>query len=330
MNLDALVKDIRNHPGVTRKAAISDVISFFPNVSANTVLASYGEDAAVVAHNDSVLLLAADGIMESLLKVNPFIAGYYAVLVNLNDIVAMGGIPLAMVDIISMKDERVCAQVMRGVEAAVSKFGVPIVGGHTHPDCEYDAIDIAILGTAGKDEVIYSHTARIGDDVIMAMDLEGYFPPSLPYAWDTTYQKDSDICRKQLMVMNEIGRKKLANSGKDISNPGCVGTLGMLLETSGKGATVDIAKIPMPDGVDLSQWIRAYQGCGFVITCLPENSQAIIDLFSDVKVDASVVGKVNDSKKLTLHMNNENAELFDFTVDKITGCDPSKVPSLIR
>ena len=152
------------------------------------VLASYGEDAAVVAHNDDALLLAADGIMEALLKANPFNAGYYAVLVNLNDISAMGGIPLAMVDIISMKDEKVCAQVMRGIEAAVSKFGVPIVGGHTHPDCAYNAIDVAILGTARKDEVIYSHTAQAGDDIIMAMDLDGAFHRSLHYAWDTTSQ----------------------------------------------------------------------------------------------------------------------------------------------
>ena len=327
MNLDSLVSDIRRHPGVTRKATISDVISFFPDMAMDNILASYGEDAAVVAHNDDALLLAADGIMEALLKANPFNAGYYAVLVNLNDISAMGGVPLAMVDIVSMKDERVCAQVMRGIEAAVSKFGVPIVGGHTHPDCAYDAIDVAILGTAKKDEVIFSHTAQAGDDVIMAMDLDGRFPPSLPYAWDTTSHKDNETCRRQMLTMNEIGRRKLARSGKDISNPGSIGTLGMLLETSGKGAVVDIEKVPTPAGVDLSQWLRAYQGCGFVLTCPPENSREVINIFADVGVTAAVAGKVDDTKKLVLRMNGESAEVFDFTVDKITGCDPSKVPS---
>lgn len=326
MNLDTLVSDIRRHPGVTRKATISDVISFFPNMSMENVLASYGEDAAVVAHNDDALLLAADGIMEALLKANPFNAGYYAVLVNLNDISAMGGIPLAMVDIISMKDEKVCAQVMRGIEAAVSKFGVPIVGGHTHPDCAYNAIDVAILGTARKDEVIYSHTAQAGDDIIMAMDLDGSFPPSLHYAWDTTSHKDSATCRRQMLVMNEIGKRKLARSGKDISNPGAIGTLGMLLETSGKGAVVDIEKVPRPADVDLSQWLRAYQGCGFVLTCPAESSRQVIDIFAGVGVTAAVVGKVDDTNKMVLRMNGESAEVFDFAVDKITGCDPSKVP----
>ncbi|NLK25143.1 MAG: methanogenesis marker 2 protein [Euryarchaeota archaeon] len=326
MNLAALVSDIRNYPGVTRKRTISDVIDFFPVLPADNIIASYGEDAAAIAYNDDVLLLAADGIMESLMRTNPYCAGYYAVLVNINDISAMGGIPLAMVDIVSMKDEKVCAQVMTGVEEAVSKFGVPIVGGHTHPDCAYDAIDIAILGIARKDEVICSHTAKAGDDIILAMDLDGFFPSALPYAWDTTSRKGSDICRRQVLVMNEIGKKHLVHSGKDISNPGSLGTLGMLLETSGKGGEVELEKIPTPSGVDFSQWLKAYQGCGFVVTNPPANSSEVIEMFEQVDMSAAVVGKVNDSRKLVLRQGNESATLFDFTSDKITGCDPSKVP----
>jgi selenophosphate synthetase-related protein len=168
--------------------------------------------------------------MESLMKASPFYAGYYAVLVNLNDISAMGGIPLALVDIISMKDEKVCAQVMKGIESAVQKFGVPVVGGHTHPDCAYNAIDIAVMGTARQDSVIYSHTAQEGDDIIFAMDLDGFFPTSLPFAWDTTTRKDAETCRRQMLIMNEIGKKHLVRSGKAKGNPGCVGTLGNLLE----------------------------------------------------------------------------------------------------
>ena len=36
--------------------------------------------------------------------------------------------------------------------------------------------------------------------------------------------------------MNNIARKHLLTAGKDISNPGILGTLGMLLEASGVGA----------------------------------------------------------------------------------------------
>ncbi|MDW5563714.1 MAG: methanogenesis marker 2 protein [Methanomassiliicoccus sp.] len=326
MDLQGLADGIRNYPGVTRKRTISEVISFFPHIPNKNVLAAFGEDAAVIKFNDDVLLLAADGIMESLMKAAPFYAGYFAVLVNLNDISAMGGVPLALVDIVSMKDEKVCSQVMKGVEGAMAKFGVPVVGGHTHPDCAYNAIDVAVLGTARQDAVIYSHTAQEGEDIIFAMDLDGFFPPSLPFAWDTTTRKDADICRRQMLIMNEIGKRHLVRSGKDISNPGCIGTLGMLLETSGKGGIVNIEDIPRPDGVDLAQWIKAYQGCGFAVTCEPRHSEEVRELFDTVGVTAAVVGKVDNSRHLTIKEGQESAVLFDFASDVITGCDPSKVP----
>ena len=330
MNLETLVKEIRSHPGVTRKKTISEVISFFPKTPFGNVLASWGEDAAVLEYGDSVLLLAADGIMEALMKANPFFAGYYSILVNINDISAMGGVPLAMVDIISMKDEKICGQVMRGMETAVRKFGVPVVGGHTHPDCNYNAVDVAILGTAKKDEVIYSHTAKSGDDIIFAIDLDGFYPDKLGFAWDTTSKKEPSIVRRQMLIMNQIGKRHLVNSGKDMSNPGSIGTLGMLLETSGKGGFVDLDKVPAPKGVDFAQWLKSYQGCGFVVTAPKGKSPQVIQLFESVGATASVVGMVDDGHVLTLKQGSDSLDAFDFSKDIITGCDPSKVPSGYR
>jgi putative methanogenesis marker protein 2 len=328
VTLETIISEIRSHPGVTRKHSISSVLGFFPDVGDAKVLASYGEDTAVLEFDhDDVLLFAVDGIMESLMKTNPFYAGYYSILANINDISAMGGVPIAMVDVISMKNEKICVQVMKGLESAVRKFGVPIVGGHTHPDCHYDAIDVSILGRARKDSVIYSDTARVGDDIIFAMDLDGYFPDKLPFAWDTTSKKDATLVRKQMLVMNEIGTHHLVHAGKDMSNPGSVGTLGMLLETSGKGGTVDLDLVPRPADQDFVQWLKAYQGCGFVVTSAPSKSPEVIEMFAQVGVTAAVVGTVDDSRILRLKRGKESGVLFDFSNEIITGCDPAKVPS---
>ena len=323
MDLEALAAEIRAYPGITRKRLISDVIGFFSKHYRANVLASYGDDAAVIEFGDSVLLFAADGIMEPIMKTNPYYAGYYAVLVNINDIFAMGGVPLAMVDVISMRDEKICAQVMRGMEAAVRKFGVPVVGGHTHPDCDYHAIDVAIVGTAKKDEVVYSHTARVGESVIIASDTDGFYPVGIPYAWDTTSRKPEELVRRQMLVMNKIAEHHLITSGKDISNPGSLGSLGMLLETSGKGAAVDLDLFPRPSNEDFLKWLKAYQGCGFVVTSPPETSQQVLEMFREVGVTATVVGRVDDSNKLVIRSEGQRAVLFDFDKDVITGCKPS-------
>lgn len=65
------------------------------------------------------------------------------------------------------------------------QFGVPIVGGHLHPDTPYSVIDVAILGIAPLDNIIYSNTACSGDNVLIAIDLKGRVHPSCVLNWDS-------------------------------------------------------------------------------------------------------------------------------------------------
>jgi putative methanogenesis marker protein 2 len=290
------------------------------------VLADFGEDAAVLTlsgaiRNDEVLLLAADGIMSSLLDADAYWAGYCSVLVNLHDIAAMGGTALAMVDVLSVKDKAVLTELTSGMNAAVAKFGVPIVGGHVHPDSEYNAVDVTILGTAKRNNVIYSHTAKTGDTIIIAMDMDGTVHRNAKYAWDSTQHKSPELVRKQLQVMSELAGDGLLHSGKDISNPGILGTLGMLLESSKKGATIDLEKIPRPSdtSIEFSHWLKMYQGCGFVTTCETKVSNSVIDKFHSVGLSAVVAGEITDGRKLIIKADENSAVLFDFNIEKITG-----------
>jgi len=324
MDLDVIVSTIRGFPGITRKNTVHEIVNFLSTDLSPDIVASEGEDAAAIAYGNDCILFAADGIMESLVKEDPFYAGYFAVLVNVNDIAAMGGRPLAMVDIISMSDGKICSKLLKGMERAVRKFNVPIVGGHTHPDCNYNAIDISIIGTVPRTDIIRSSTAEAGNDIVFAMDLDGSYPPGLKYAWDTTTKKEDKDVQEQMALMCTVAKERLVTAGKDMSNPGCVGTMGMLLESSGKGGSIHIEKIPRPEGVDLMRWLLSYQGYGFVFSCRPENSQRLIDLFKSVNVDAAVVGTVNDSSEMILCAEGRSKVLFDFSKDIITGCGPRR------
>ncbi len=288
------------------------------------VAAAEGEDAAAIDVGDQYILFAADGIMESLVQTDPYYAGYFAVLVNVNDIAAMGGRPLAMVDVMSIVHGNVCKEIIRGMQDGIRKFGVPIVGGHVHPDCHYNAIDISIVGKVAKDALLRSSTAAPGDDIVFVIDTDGFYPDHLRYAFVTTVQKSDDIVRDQMEAVAIVGEKHLAHACKDMSNPGCIGTLGMMLECSETGAIVDVTRIPAPKDVDPIRWHLSYQGCGFCFACPPENSQEIIDIFSKVSCEGAVVGKADDSRKLKLTDGKDTEVLFDFAKDIITGCKPKE------
>ena len=134
----------QEYGGVTRKSNQRyGPVSLGPGPD---IIASFGEDAAVIRHNAEDALLRDSGIWSKLMEADPFWAGYCAVLVNVHDIAAMGGRPVAMVDILSVTNNLTRDEVTRGMVAASAQFGVPIVGGHLHPDTPYNVVDVAILG----------------------------------------------------------------------------------------------------------------------------------------------------------------------------------------
>lgn len=314
--MESLVAELRGFAGITRKRAIGDMLAYFPAVS-DRIIADFGEDAAVIDNGDEVLLLAADGIWSRLLEADAEWAGYCSVLVNVHDIAAMGGWPLAMVDVLSINSRGVGDAVLRGMKRGIEKFGVPIIGGHFHPDTPYSALDVAILGKARKDSVILSSTARPGEAVVAAVDLDGSVHTKFNINFDSTSFKDPRTLRRQLGAMQELGEAGLVRAGKDISNPGLLGTLGMLLETSRAGAVVDVEKIPIPPGLDLASWLKMYPGMGFVVTT-KEPAKAI-EVFERRGLTAAEIGRVVEDRRLVIRNGVSEAVLFDFERDCVTG-----------
>jgi len=333
MNLESIASELRGFVGITRKKQIGSIMQFFP-IESERIIASFGEDAAVIDDGEEVMLLAADGIWSKLMEVDPEWSGYCSVLVNVHDIAAMGGWPVAMVDVLSVGDGEISNRVLKGMKKGIEKFHVPIIGGHLHPDTPYNALDVAILGKAKKSGVILSSTAKAGEVVVAAADMDGHPHPKFAINFDSTSFKDSKTLLTQLGCMQELGEKGLVRAGKDISNPGLLGTLGMLLETSGVGAVVDVEAIAVPSGLDLVSWLKMYPGMGFVVTTKAENADAVIEVFQRRGLTAHVIGRVTEEKKLVIRRGfvdggaregaREGAEkeefvLFDFEKECVTG-----------
>ncbi len=318
MNLESLAAELRGFVGITRKKAIGGLVGHFP-VDSDLIIASFGEDAAVIDDGEEVMLLAADGIWSRLLEADAEWAGYCAVLVNVHDIAAMGGWPVAMVDVFSVGSPELAEDVLRGLARGIEKFGVPIIGGHFHPDTPYSALDVAILGKAKKGAVILSSTAQPGDSIVVGVDLDGKVHPSFAINWDSTSFKEGEVLLRQLGSMRELGERGLVTAGKDISNPGMLGTLGMLLESSRAGAVVDLDLLPRPEGMDMASWQKMYPGMGFVVTATPDEAGEVVRIFRERGLSSAAVGRVTKERRLVIESGGERAVLFDFESEVITG-----------
>ncbi|TGC07007.1 methanogenesis marker 2 protein [Methanolobus halotolerans] len=322
MYIEELAESIRTFEGVTRKKPISDIIRIFETVRPEygDAIVDFGDDAAVIdIGTDDVILFAADAIWGKIVNKSPWWTGYTSVVVNVNDISAMGGKPLAMVNVMSSSDHNSTGEVMKGIRDGIKKFGVPMVGGHMHPDTPYNSLAVAIIGIAKKDSVIRSDTARPDDVIIAAYDMEGRVGQNSPYSWDTTSFKEPAVVRERFMVMQEIGQKGLVTAGKDISNPGTIGTLGMLCEVSRTGASVDLRKIPRPDNVDFEQWLKIYPATGYILTAKKEKSAECIEVLEKAGLKAAIIGKIEEVRKLDIYDDSGRTTVFDLSKDGITG-----------
>ena len=133
--------------------------------------------------------------------------------------------------------------------------------------------------------------------------------------------KSAEYVRAQIALLEELGREHLVSAGKDISNPGVIGTLGMLLEVSNKGAVIDLDAIPRPDlnetGISFEQWVRMYPGMGFILTMKKEHVEEVCTRFSRVGITARDIGVVDTSRNLTIAYKEKESQVFDFSKNGI-------------
>ncbi|XXX76854.1 sll0787 family AIR synthase-like protein [Sorangium sp. So ce134] len=278
--------------------------------------AALGDDCAAIPDGDGYLLLAAEGIWPAFLEGDPRFAGYSAVMVNISDIYAMGGRPIAVVDVVWGTSAGALEPVWEGMVAASRAYGVPIVGGHTSARSPYNALAVAIAGRARR--LITSFAARPGDVLVAAIDLRGRMHAEHPF-WDASTGADPARLRGDLEVLPALAEAGLCDAGKDISMGGVAGTLLMLLETSGAGAVLDLEAVPRPGGVSLERWLLAFPSYGFLLSVRPEAAGDVLAAFARRGIASAAVGAVDGSRRLTLQAAGERQTLWDLSAEPLTG-----------
>ncbi len=320
INLEQIIESVRNYVGLVRKQPIKAVVE---KLSATQVygdaLPNFGDDAAVIPFKDEYLLFATDGMMTGLIINEPYAAGKASVMVTVNDIYSMGGRPIGMVNVLASGDEKERALIVEGIKKGCMKLEVPMLGGHLHPDPEIKtpSLSVAILGKAKK--LLRSHLAQKGDDLILAVDLNGSKGCRSVVSWDANSGKTSKELLHRLDLLPLIAEQNLSNAGKDISNAGILGTISIFLENSGKGGCIDLNTISKPDSIEFKDWLHCFQSFGFILAVKPENSQKVIDLFASRNIDANIIGKVIGNDRVVIEDGYTSKVLFDFKTDEITG-----------
>jgi AIR synthase-related protein len=276
-----------------------------------------GDDTAAIPDGDGYLLLAAEGMLPSFLEKDPYFAGFSSVMVNVSDVVAMGGYPLAVVDAYFHAPSSAVGSVLDGMRDACTAFGVPLVGGHTTcreggPHC----LAVAILGRARR--LLPSSGAQPGDAVLLATDLRGAYREGFPF-FDAATGRSAESLRGDLAVFGELAAGGFVHACKDVSNAGIAGTLLMMLEASDAGATLALDRLVVPAGATLEQWLLTFPSFGFLLAVPEERISAVRARFTERGICCNAVGRIDASRALRLSFEGEEALLWDLSARPFTG-----------
>lgn len=274
-DLQALTLRLRHQAGLRGKQDIQAPAATFPHQPFPKLgqAAALGDDAALLPAATGPLLLACEGLHPQLVNEDPWFAGWSGVLVNLNDIAAMGGTPLAVVNSLWSSGGEHAHQLLAGMRSASEKFAIPVVGGHTNLHSPYNALSVAVLGSL-RGPALSARAATPGDACFLLVNVRGRFHRHTPF-WDAATQAEPGPLRDHLALLADLACAGTVHAAKDISMGGLVGTAVMFAEAAGCLLELDLEAIRPPPGVDQETWLTCFPSYGYLLGVDPSRREAL-------------------------------------------------------
>lgn len=226
-----------------------------------------GDDGVPVG--DAGMIAACDAIIPSMVARDPQWAGWCGVLVNLNDLAAMGATATGLLDSVGAPTTSQLTRIIRGLADAAAAWGVPVLGGHTQVGVPA-ALSVTALGHTTRP--VPGGGAIAGDALTVTADLSGSWRPGYTgQQWDSTSRRTPADLRH---LAGTVARTR-PHAAKDVSMAGLVGTVGMMAEASGVAAEVTVADIPRPQAISAGQWLSCFPG--FSMITADQRGREIVD-----------------------------------------------------
>lgn len=216
------------------------------------------DDAAVYRLDDERALVFTVDFFPPLVD-DPRIFGAIAATNALNDVFAMGGMPLLALSIAAFPEDlptEMLGDVLAGADERVRAAGAILAGGHTIRDTE-PKYGLAVVGTVHPDALWPKAGAQPGDALFLTKSLgtgivlqavrDGAAPPG---ALDAAIASMVELNDRAADVLRPFS----PNAVTDVTGFGLLGHVHELASRSGVRAVLDSARLPaLPGALDLAE-----------------------------------------------------------------------------
>ena len=224
------------------------------------VIKAIGDDCCVFrTPENKVILLTTDMLVEDIHflrdSITPRELGRKSLAVNISDIAAMGGTPgeaVISIGIPATIEVEYLDELYGGMKSIAREFGVNLLGGDTTSSPKHLVINIALVGWATEDEVLYRSGAKEGDVIFLTGEV-GSSAAGLDLILTQKKFSRRDALLKahvnptpQIREGRVIAELKIAHSLIDVSD-GVASDLGHICEESKVGAVLEESAIPVTE-----------------------------------------------------------------------------------
>jgi thiamine-monophosphate kinase len=246
------------------------------------VVKGIGDDVAVLAVPGPEYLLATsdiqvEGVHFAREAISPYQLGRRVVAINVSDIAAMGGEPRwALVSLAIPGDTEVgyIEELYRGMREEAAWAGASIVGGNLSSINSIMIADLTLLGVVSPGQLVLRSTACDGDAILVTgwpgesrAGLELIRRPDLEVSSSNRRKlMERHLCPQPRLVEGQLlARSGLVTSMIDVSD-GVIGDLFHICKSSGKGAEIEAASLPLSSavseaaraaGADSLEWVMS-------------------------------------------------------------------------
>lgn len=279
-----------------------------------------GDDCAVLPiGTGEALLFTTDMLTEGIhflrAATSAHELGHKSLAVNLSDIAAMGGRPVATLLSLSLPADTIdnwALEFMEGYRELSERFGVALIGGDTTRSANGIAINVTAIGRADATHIKRRSDARIGDTIFVTGELGASgagLKDILGGRYDTPLAAGHRNPQPQIAEGLWLGARPEVHAMMDLSD-GLASDIRHILERSHCGARLDTERIPVASGADTQ--LAACGGEDYKLLFTAESTAAnrlAHDFLKTFGVPLHPVGTITHDPELIWQENGQPVEL---------------------
>ena len=245
----------------------------------------------------------------------------------LRDIFTMGARPVANLNALRFGDpchpktKHLLSGVVGGIGGYGNCIGIPTVGGEVNFHSSYNGnilVNAMTVGIAKKDKIFYSAAAGIGNPVVYVGSKTGRDGIHGATMASAEFDEDSEDKKPTVQVGDPFTEKLLLEACLElmkeeaiiaIQDMGAAGLTSSSIEMASKGNVgieIDLSKVPMRvQNMSAYELMLSESQERMLMVIDPSKEEMARSVFKKWDLEFEVIGKVTDTKRLILNMNNK-------------------------